>query len=178
VRTPVDEAGRPRCGSGVHAAAVDSRGAPLGTRVAFRELGFGKTRTQTKRAAGTEKHVWHVQRETRRLEAQKEMIADGRAASLLPHQRVHARLRRAMGEKDRMRGFGSWRKSSGIRTPSPQPSPLWGEGGGRPLRIILRKLRSSESPRHKLITHSKRQTTAVTPMTQLPAPAASSRCTR
>ncbi len=43
-------------------------GAPLGTcvafvRAAFRELGFGKTRAQTKRAARTEKHVRHVQRE-------------------------------------------------------------------------------------------------------------------
>jgi hypothetical protein len=34
-----------------------------------------------------------------------------------------------MGEKDRMRGFGSPSFCSEVRTPSPQPSPLWGEGG-------------------------------------------------
>src|ERR1700688_4243713 len=33
-----------------------------------------------------------------------------------------------MGEKDRMRGFGSPSICSEVRTPSPQPSPLRGEG--------------------------------------------------
>ena len=35
---------------------------------------------------------------------------------------------RRMGEKDRVRGFGRWRLYSNFRTPSPQPSPLGGEG--------------------------------------------------
>jgi hypothetical protein len=34
-------------------------GAPLGIRVAFRDRGFGKTRTQRKRAARTEERVRH-----------------------------------------------------------------------------------------------------------------------
>src|SRR6202035_5777950 len=51
--------------------ALHSERAWLFVQVAFRDRGFGKTRTQTKRAARTEKHVWHVQRETRRLEVQK-----------------------------------------------------------------------------------------------------------
>jgi hypothetical protein len=31
-------------------------------------------------------------------------------------------------EKDEMRGFGTRRTNCNVRTPSPQPSPLWGEG--------------------------------------------------
>src|SRR5580704_4869093 len=42
-----------------------------------------------------------------------------RAASLLPHKRVYARLRRAMGEKDRMRGFGRWSFLSNLRLRAP-----------------------------------------------------------
>src|SRR5579862_517175 len=34
-----------------------------------------------------------------------------------------------MGEKDRMRGFGTHRMFCESRAPSPHPSPRWGEGG-------------------------------------------------
>src|SRR5580704_6040790 len=50
------------------------------------------------------------------------------AASLLPHSASKTRVNALMGEKDRIRGFGSWSFFSNFRTPSPQPSPLWGEG--------------------------------------------------
>ncbi len=49
------------------------------------------------------------------------------AASLLPHSASKTRVNALMGEKGRMRGFGSPSFCSEVRTPSPPPSPLWGE---------------------------------------------------
>jgi hypothetical protein len=51
------------------------------------------------------------------------------AAFLLPHSASKTRVNALMGEKDRMRGLGTPSFCSEVRTPSPQPSPLWGEGG-------------------------------------------------
>ncbi len=57
-----------------------------------------------------------------------EECRDRHAASLLPHSASKTRVNALMGEKDRMRGFGTRRTICNVRTPSPQPSPLWGEG--------------------------------------------------
>ena len=47
------------------------------------------------------------------------------------------------GERVGVRGFGSSRKCSGVRTPSTCPSPLWGEGtqlAGRDIPLAVRQL--------------------------------------
>ena len=58
----------------------------------------------------------------------REKLRGRHAAFLLPHSASKTRVNALMGEKDRMRGFGTRRTICYFRTPSPQPSPLWGEG--------------------------------------------------
>ena len=62
------------------------------------------------------------------LPRKRRELRERHAASLLPHSASKTRVNALMGEKDRMRGFGTRRTICNVRTPSPQPSPLWGEG--------------------------------------------------
>src|SRR5580692_6357600 len=63
-----------------------------------------------------------------RLYERREELRGRHAAFLLPHSASKTRVNALMGENDRMRGLGTPSFCSEVRTPSPQPSPLWGEG--------------------------------------------------